>query len=370
MSRDAAQITNCRENIQREASLPLARSRDRRVFLAGGLSAVASLLLASCGRAGKGGGTGRSVPTQLGWLKDMEFAGIYVADRKGFFAEEGIDLRLLGGGPNATTVSQGVSGGSAVFGVGSQFGEIASAIKAGSNLVVLGAIQQRSLACIISLPARPIANIEALAHKRIGASNPELARAAFQGLGIPDVQIVKVGGDISPLLVGEVDGYVGYMSNQVLALRSRDIASVVLPLEDIGLPAYGGLIVTARSTLERDRALVRGYLRAMIKGHELNMRDPSYGAQITVQHYAADQALDGATALAANKAYIEFESSPITQRMGLFWIDTQRVQGPIYSTLGASGLTDLPAPASYIDLSLLRELYAGRNSLLDKVSNG
>ena len=137
--------------------MPAARRRERRLLLTGGLSAMASVWLSGCGRAGKGSGTGPMVTTQLGWLKDIEFAGIYVADSKGFFSQEGIDSRLLGGGPNATTVSQGVSGGSALFGVGSQFGEIASAVKAGSNLVVVGAIQQRSLACVISLPTRPIA---------------------------------------------------------------------------------------------------------------------------------------------------------------------------------------------------------------------
>jgi ABC-type nitrate/sulfonate/bicarbonate transport system substrate-binding protein len=349
-----------------------ATSQDRRRFITGGAVAMTALLMGSCGRGGKSKSksTARSIRTQLGWLKDMEYAGIYVAHSKGFFAAEGIDLRLLGGGPNAMTVSQGVSGGNAIFGVGSHFGEIAAAVKAGSDLVVLGAIQQRSLACVISLPAKPITDIRALSNKRIGASNPELARATFTGLGVSNLQIVKVGGDISPLLAGEVDGFVGYLSNQVVALRARGITSVVLSFEDIGLPSYGDLIVTTKKILTQDRPLVRGYLRAMIKGHELNIKNPSYGAKITMQDYATGQGLDEASALAANTLYAACAQGPDTRRMGLFWIDAQRVAGPIYRSLGLSGLTDLPAPTTYVDLSVLRELYAGHTSLLDDGSHG
>jgi ABC-type nitrate/sulfonate/bicarbonate transport system substrate-binding protein len=35
---------------------------------------------------------------QLGWIKNAEFAGLFVADQRGWFAQEGLDLTFISGG--------------------------------------------------------------------------------------------------------------------------------------------------------------------------------------------------------------------------------------------------------------------------------
>jgi NitT/TauT family transport system substrate-binding protein len=63
------------------------------------------------------------VKTQLGWLRNGEFAPIMVADAKGFFTEEGLKHRILDGGPGKNPVP--------IVGVGqAHFG-----ITAGGNVV-------------------------------------------------------------------------------------------------------------------------------------------------------------------------------------------------------------------------------------------
>jgi hypothetical protein len=42
--------------------------------------------------------------TQLGWLRNGEYAPIMMADAKGFFKEEGIDHRIVDGGPGKNPV--------------------------------------------------------------------------------------------------------------------------------------------------------------------------------------------------------------------------------------------------------------------------
>jgi hypothetical protein len=42
------------------------------------------------------------------------------------------------------------------------------------------------------------------------------------------------------------------------------------------------------------------------------------------------------------------------------WIDAQRIAGPIYTTLRATGRTDLPPVDRLIDTSILREAFGSR----------
>jgi ABC-type nitrate/sulfonate/bicarbonate transport system substrate-binding protein len=57
------------------------------------------------------------VRTQLGWLRNGEFAPIMVAEAKGLFAEEGLRHRILDGGPGKNPVPI-VAAGQAHFGSG------------------------------------------------------------------------------------------------------------------------------------------------------------------------------------------------------------------------------------------------------------
>lgn len=50
------------------------------------------------------------ITIQLKWINQAQFAGIYVAEEKGFFSEEGIDARLLQGGPGINIEKRVVRG--------------------------------------------------------------------------------------------------------------------------------------------------------------------------------------------------------------------------------------------------------------------
>ena len=102
-------------------------SSSRREFVrnAGMLTAAGVLapsFLAACGSSGDDGGedgAGGSITTQFAWVKNVEWAGFWVADDQGFFEEEGVTVDFLGGGPNAPEPTQVVAGGRAQIGVSS-----------------------------------------------------------------------------------------------------------------------------------------------------------------------------------------------------------------------------------------------------------
>src|SRR5687768_3213945 len=101
-----------------KVTLALPRARRRAVALAG----VAGLGLAACGESVQpGAATGpasTAVPTQrptesfslrLSWIKNTEFAGFFVAQEKGYYKDEAINLTINGSAQNLTEV-QAVAG--------------------------------------------------------------------------------------------------------------------------------------------------------------------------------------------------------------------------------------------------------------------
>ncbi|MCY4665976.1 MAG: ABC transporter substrate-binding protein [Acidimicrobiaceae bacterium] len=104
---------------------------------------------------------------QFDWIKNVQFAGHYVAEDQGYFAAEGVNAGFAqGGGGIATEVT--VNGPGIEMGASSFLSRTIDAMAAGADLVVLGAALQQSPIGFIYLPDNPINTIEDLVGKRIG----------------------------------------------------------------------------------------------------------------------------------------------------------------------------------------------------------
>lgn len=75
-----------------------------------------SALLGGCSSSNSTSGNLQKVTVQLSWLPQSEFMGFYVAQQKGYYKDEGIDIKLLAGGSNIIP-EQLVNTGVADFGV-------------------------------------------------------------------------------------------------------------------------------------------------------------------------------------------------------------------------------------------------------------
>jgi NitT/TauT family transport system substrate-binding protein len=81
----------------------IVRSR-KLLALVGG----AAFVLAACQGAASPSGSGlTNVSVQLQWVPQAQFAGEIAADRLGYYAEEGLNVTLLAGGPNVANVTVG-----------------------------------------------------------------------------------------------------------------------------------------------------------------------------------------------------------------------------------------------------------------------
>ena len=104
-----------------ERLMKTSSHRDRRLAWAGA-TMVGMLTIAGC--AAEPSTEEESLPvvaTQLNWVTNVEFAGMWIAESEGYYAEEGIVAEWLPGGPNVSNTVQIVASGDAPIGLDTNF---------------------------------------------------------------------------------------------------------------------------------------------------------------------------------------------------------------------------------------------------------
>jgi ABC-type nitrate/sulfonate/bicarbonate transport system substrate-binding protein len=354
---------------QREQPAASGERLSRRQFLAGAtMTTLATLpLLAGCadGADAPRGATAR-ITTQLTYLLDVTFAGWYLADTEGFLRDEGISSRLLPYGANVPATTAVVAGRQAEVGL-STIRDVIEANKQGTDLIVFGTQFQESPGGLVSLARNPVRTIHDVIGKRIGLdpSGKATLDVALDNAGLPhDYTVVNVSGDPQPLIDGQVDAMAVFVTSQPITLDRRGVANVAVTFNDLGFPSYENVLIARRETVEKEKGLLARYLRAVIKGWELNRRDLEAGARKTFELYGKDYSLDLAQQTKENKLQMPLMESPLTEQKGLFQMSLEDIAGPQYEALRGAGIRPLPEPGSFITLDVLDAAYGGKSSLL------
>ena len=332
----------------------------RRAFIAGAVSAGASAAGVFSRGAIAATEPAQTVTTQLLWIKNVEAAGLWIADANGYFRAANILSTVLAGGPSLASVEALVVGGRADVGL-DQIERIADASATGADLVIIGAVFQQSPAGLVSLAAHPIRSARDIIGKRIGLQQgARLYIDAIMDVNhLPrDFTEVVVGFDPQPLVAGACDAYLCFVTNQPLVLAEQGVAYVVVTFEQLGLANYGECLFCTREYLQTQRATLVRYMRALQRGWTQNAKDPLLAARLATRTYGATLGLEERQQIAENRAQIPLTQSAQTQAHGLLAIDPQRVAGPIYASLRATGRTKLPDIRRFIDTSILAEATA------------
>jgi ABC-type nitrate/sulfonate/bicarbonate transport system substrate-binding protein len=348
--------------------LPLSGLSRRRVLGFGG-ALGASLALGACGGggtsdAGGPGGT-TAIRNQLLYVPDISYSGYYIADKKGYYRQRGVNSSVLPGGPSLPSVESVITGGAVEVGLS----DLTSVIRANqkkADLVLFGAQLQQSPSGLVSLAKHPIHEVRDLIGLRIGVQ-PSAQKAiddlfALAGL-TADVKYVQVGRDPSPLVDGACDAMTCYVTSQPITLRQRGIEPHAITFSELGLPDYANVLCTRRSYLDEHGDDLAHYLAATVKGFQDDVADEAYGVRVTMDRYGTKLGLDRKQQSLENTAQNKLTVSELTRRKGLFWMDFDEISGPIYRGLRASGVTDLPDPHSVATLDVLTAAFAGKTTI-------
>lgn len=330
-------------------------------------AAATSIALVGCAPAAEEASDFGQLDVQFSWIKNAEFAGEYFADSNGYYAAEGFSSTNFIAGPTATAAV--VLSGGALVGLSDAIAVTPVILEEGAPLKIIGATYQKAPFTILSLKdGADIQTAQDLIGKRIGVQaggNETLFDALLAANGISADQVTKVPVeyDPAPLVNGEVDGFLAYITNESITVQNLGYEVTNLLFADAGLPFVAEAFIVTQDSIDNNREALKGFLRATIKGWKDAIADPAEGARLAVEVYGKDLGLD------INKETQQSTSqndllvvTDETIANGLLTI-SESLQQQNIQTLATAGYT-ITADELF-DMSLLAEVYAENPELLD-----
>lgn len=304
-----------------------------------------------------------SVRMAFNWVPDIEWAAWYLADDNGYFAEQGVDVEFVHGGPNTPAVSQIVAAGDAEIGVAADALEIITANAEGADYVAIAAMYQRGPLGLTWLAETDISTPEDLVGLRIGGPQGDQLQieAMFEANGLPvDYEFVPMSFDPQPLVDGEMDAIASYVTNQPIQLELQGVETDAASYSDLGLPSYGDILFTSRSFLEENREAVVGFLAALLDGADDHRADPMAAIPLLTDVYGADAEINVDYAELGGPAYIDLMDSDYTDANGLLSMDPDRLAEEVFPAIELATGSETPAVDEFFDGSVLADAHASR----------
>lgn len=291
------------------------------------------------GGAPAGGGT---VGVKLGWIANVEYSGIFVADANGDYRKQGITVNVVPGGPNSTVVPL-VTTNKVLVGIESIPENVATAVNNGQKLKIVGADLQKSPECWVSLADNPVKTPKDIEGKKLGITlagkNTALVFMRRNGVDTDKVTLVPIQYDPAPLAAHEVDAIWGYASNQPVALELRGLKTEVMQLANFNFNRMQGVYFVTEQTLADPTArdLAKRFLAGSRAGWTAALADHTKAAQVTVDKYGKDLGLKLDEQVKELDAIAAYMTSQGTTEKGLFWMTDDLIQETIDS-LGSIGI--------------------------------
>ncbi len=280
-----------------------------------GLTVLLLWLVVSCSPTSAPVATPGPVPRELtpvtlamGYIPNIQFAPFYVAVEKGYFREEGIDLQLDYGMESDLLKLVGTNELQFVIGSGDQ---VILARSQGLPVVYVMNWWRKFPVGVVAL--EDLEKPQDLAGKRVGI--PGLYGASFIGwkalayassLDESQVRLESIGyTQVESLLTGQVDAAVVYAVNEPVQLeRQGKTPHLILVSDYIDLVSNG--LITNEQTIAEHPELVRGMVRASVRGLRDTLENPEEAFELSLRHAPEAGGPNRDTQMAVLKSALEF----------------------------------------------------------------
>ncbi len=354
----------------------MAQKLNRRAFLGRSLTGAAGLavigaggstLLAACGSSSPSSSSGTAsggaadfgtLDYQLSWIKNVEFAGQYIADTNGYYTDGGFSsVNLMAGGPSVQQDAV-VASGKALLGIGAP-DITAPAILKGAPLKIIAVLFQKNPFCVMSLASNPIATPQDMVGKSIGvqAVNEPVWNSFLQANDLQDANITKVPAqfDPQPLVAGEVDGWFSFITNEPNLLKVQGVDTTTFLLNDYNYPLVSQTYMATTDSISNKSDELKAVLKADIMGWQQSIKDPSLGATLAVEQYGKDLGLEVEEQTLESESQNELIVTDDTKANGIMTATNELLEETL-STLALGG-TDISMDELF-DLSLIEAVYS------------
>ena len=261
---------------------------------------AAALVLGACGEKSEDlSGSPEHFDLTLDFYPNPDHAGIYVAEKKGYFRDAGLDVSIATPSDPAAPIKE-VAAGRNDLAI-SYEPEVVLARQQGLDVVAVGALVDRPLTSMIWLKDSGIGGIADLRGKTIATAGIPYQDAylktilARANLSPDDVKTVDVGLGLLPaILGGKAQAILGGFRNvEGIDLRLRGKSPVVTPVDRLGVPTYDELVLVAQGErLSDDPEAIRLFIGALARGTAAAVGDPKLAASAVLD---ANKSLDPKT---------------------------------------------------------------------------
>lgn len=270
-------------------------TRGTRRAIAVAVSVAVTVAIAACSSGGSGsaGGTATggdkaltAANVMLDWFPNPDHIGLYLAQKDGDFAAQGLDVTLES--PSDTTDAlKLVSLNKVDLAISYEPTVITSATDPSYNVTTVAALVPTALDTLIISGKAGIANPGGLAGKTVGTSGDAESAAIYKlilsryGLSASKTNLVTVNEGLIPAMIsGKVQAIIGgYRNVEAVQLKAAGLNPKVYPVTDEGVPNYDELVIVAnKSKLASDasyRTTVREFLAGLAKGVAAAQANPA-----------------------------------------------------------------------------------------------
>ena len=218
----------------------------------------------------------RSTQLALNWYPEAEHGGFVAADELSIFADRGLEVEILPGGPGAPNlVIQELAAGRIDFAI-SNADQVVIARSKGIPLVAVLAPLQQSPRCIIVHESSGIESLQELADVELAISeNRPFAMWMKNQLPLTNVSMVPYNGMVGEFLARDDFAQQGYVFSEPFVAAEKGGDPKVLMLSEIGFNPYASLLVTSEDMIKSNPDLVRDVVQCCQTGWEAYLENPT-----------------------------------------------------------------------------------------------
>ncbi len=298
-----------------------------------------------------------SVPIimRLDWKANVQFAGLLLAQERGWYAEAGLDVRIVPSDSADVVVVQGVLDGPNTIG-SAESSVLLEARGRGAKIKAVATMFQGSPMALLTLEKSGVTGMRDLVGKRIGmhTDGRRVLDVAFADAGIanPAYELKTIGYELEELKSGAVDAAQGYMIDEFVSLQVAGVPARALRMADHGYHAYSQVFFVSEEFLGRDPASIRKFLEVSFRGWRAALADPEGTARMVIEKYQPGTDLKYQTAsLQAIGQLMTLESPDIGRMSMATWEASAAMFRRFHFVESPAEAADL------VDLGLLREIY-------------
>jgi NitT/TauT family transport system substrate-binding protein len=327
-----------------------------------------STLLAATAAIGLSMGQASAQQPQIKMMMDWAWQGpqspFLLAQKKGYFAAESVNIQLDRGFGSARVPTELASG---AYQMG--FADLPTAIRfmhtnPDAGVIAVAVIFDQSPLAAITSSAGPIRSPKDLEGKKIAAPEADGGRQMFPafakatGIDVSKVEWLTVQPQLrEPMLArGEADAITGFVTSAIMSLEAVGFGADkqrIFRYRDHGLPFYSGAILTTKKFAAENPAIVRGVVKASMRGFQDAIRNPD-------ESIAALKEREALTDVAIEKRRLQIAINELivtdtTRRNGLSFVEDARMQRNIDIVKETFNLPGNLKPADVFNASFLPE---------------